>query len=709
MTPYGKITDEQLVVRVYENLQQVFGTQDSPAEAVVLWHPESAPPSSGEISRLIERLEMKPAVDAVLLDDPEAPISNIVNYLTLLWLPEQSTGLARLERVTPLIEKRVPEEPIEMAFWIDFLTHLDVGRVSREGEEPSFSSTPLDIATLGPRINYLLSLSREGRVFSEVPQSIVVDLTLHILSHTCHQLAAAGGEALNWEILKALKGTLIGLSKSIESERELSVERPEYFYALKRKFGVLFKKPDSLWQEVPSPPAPYLFERFGSFYDHRGQSAEAIRLYEISARRGCIYSRTWQLQAALKDEGSTNALLKEKQEAWVKQAIENPSKVTLPERSFKDHREVRIGYFAHNWSVDYTKYQVASFVAQHSLHVKCYCYSNETIPGEVACYFDEIRSPLKDLSDERFAETIRQDKIDILVDIWGFSSGNRFAAFARRGAPIQVSYANHTGTTAVPNIDYTLSDEISSPVDADAHFTETIHRLPGSFFCFSYNPDDLPEIVDPPILKRGYPTFGCFGSGSKFSRGMLELWGSLLKAMPNAKLNLCNMQLAQPQTRDLVLDRLIHYGAKARQIIIFQGAPREQILKMYGNTDISLDTWPYCGGNTLAESFWQGVPAISLKGDRFSSAYGASILKASGLEDLIAHSPEEFITNCQVLADDPDRLLELRYNLRDMVMEHGFSDPRRFAKKLEQAYDQMLEEKGIPKRIDGGIIVDGVF
>jgi predicted O-linked N-acetylglucosamine transferase (SPINDLY family) len=121
-----------------------------------------------------------------------------------------------------------------------------------------------------------------------------------------------------------------------------------------------------------------------------------------------------------------------------------------------------------------------------------------------------------------------------------------------------------------------------------------------------------------------------------------------------------------------------------------RGVKRADLLDIYNHIDISLDTWPYCGGNTIAESLWMGVPVVTLKGERFSSRYGASLLAAAGCDDLVGRSPEEYVEIAARLAANLPRLQFLRHNLRQMSIEHGLGDSQRFAHDLEDAYVEML-------------------
>ena len=251
---------------------------------------------------------------------------------------------------------------------------------------------------------------------------------------------------------------------------------------------------------------------------------------------------------------------------------------------------------------------------------------------------------------------------------------------------------NHTSTTRVANIDYVLADDIAAPKQNERHYSEIVYRLPGSFFCFSYIEDELPPIAPPPRLKNGYTTFGCFGGPDKLNFENLRLWARALKKLPNSRLVIQNAGTSSACTREFLTKQFGWLGIEPHRLILLPGAPREEILRNYALVDVSLDTWPYCGGNTIAESLWQGVPVVTFRGDRFSAAYGASLVTAAGLSDLVADSPEAFAEIAASLGGDTARLRDLRKNLRTMIKDYGFGDPVRFARKIENAYLDMLAQ-----------------
>ena len=210
------------------------------------------------------------------------------------------------------------------------------------------------------------------------------------------------------------------------------------------------------------------------------------------------------------------------------------------------------------------------------------------------------------------------------------------------------------------------------------------------FFCFDYTTSGEPPITTSPHLKNHHITFGCFGAGPKIGRETIDVWAKLLNRVPGSILRIQNHQLSLPANRRFLVDRFRASGIAPDQLLIVPGVDRTALLHLYSQVDISLDTWPYCGGNTIAESLWHGVPVVTYRGDRFSSRYGASLLTAAGCPDLVADTTDRYIELAAELANDSDRLVYLRRKLRQMSVEFGLGNSALFARRLEDAYVVML-------------------
>jgi len=291
------------------------------------------------------------------------------------------------------------------------------------------------------------------------------------------------------------------------------------------------------------------------------------------------------------------------------------------------------------------------------------------------------------MEDTALAEMIRQDNIDILVDLRGHAAANRLAMFCRKPAPIQANMVGYFNTTGLATMDYRITDEHMDPVgQTEQYHTESLVRLPASCWCYTAD-DEAPDVSEAPALKNGYVTFGSLNKIIKVSEPCARLWASVLEAVPNSRLLL---SVAAADAGGVVRKRLESYGLPSdRLVIVDKTRSRRDYLNRFAEIDIALDTWPFNGITTTCDGLWMGVPCVSMTGQTSVSRAGKSILHAAGLGELAAGSPEAFVRAATGLACDPERLRELRRSMRDRLAASTLMDHRGFARKLESAYRQM--------------------
>lgn len=485
--------------------------------------------------------------------------------------------------------------------------------------------------------------------------------------------------------------------------------------ARSRKLG------EQAFSELPALFAD-LYATQAERYNAHGQVATAVRNWRLAEPLGDAMLDSMAVQAELKRPGATEASLARVHKRWVARHAAVTSQVESCDLPRWDRqRKIRVGYHCAFMHLDTIQYMMARVFQAHDRdRFEIYGYSPFPLPRDVAQGFDVVRDTSTTSADpERvmfhktammshaaFRQMVRADGIDVLVELTGFSPGHRFPAMAERCAPVQVSFLNHTASSQVPNVDYVLADEICLPASGgfEALYSEEIYRLPGCFFCFDYRGSKYPPIAKPPSLAKGYVTFGCFGFGGKLNFHLLKLWADLLRQVPSSRLHIQNVQITNERSRRFLAERFRSFGIAPERLTLASGVDRQSLLEVYADIDISLDTWPYCGGNSIAEALWHGVPVITLKGDRFASRYGASLLAAAGCADLVADSPEQYIAIAKRLAGDAPYLAHLRDRLRDMSIEHGLGDSAGFARRLEDAYVDMLSRVGNRRRERRGSI-----
>lgn len=292
--------------------------------------------------------------------------------------------------------------------------------------------------------------------------------------------------------------------------------------------------------------------------------------------------------------------------------------------------------------------------------------------------------PVAELSDESLARRIRDDDIDILIDLSGHSARNRLPLFAWKPSPLQVSWLGYFATAGVAAIDYLIADPWTLPESEAAHFSEKIWRLPETRLCFT-PPEGAANVAPLPALANGYITFGCFNNLAKMTDAVVALWARVLAAVPDSRLFLKAKQLDEMLVRPSVVERFAAHGIDADRLILEGSSPRTEYLAAYQRVDIALDPFPYTGGTTSAEGLWMGVPVLTLAGESFLSRQGVGLLMNAGLPEWIAADTDDYIARAVSHASDLQRLSTLRNGLRQQALASPLFDAPRFAAHFEAA------------------------
>lgn len=353
-------------------------------------------------------------------------------------------------------------------------------------------------------------------------------------------------------------------------------------------------------------------------------------------------------------------------------------------------RRLRIGYL----NADYRSHADAFFLipllTNHDRErFEVFCYSDVRRPDALTARFRGLADSWRDvlgLSDARVAELVREDRIDILVDLKLHTADNRLLVFARRPAPVQVSWLGYPGTTGLSTIDYRLTDPYLDPPGLfDNQYSEESIRLPETFWC--YDPlTDGPEVGDLPAVATGITTFGCLNSPAKVNDGCLVQWARLLENIPESRLLIL---APRGRARERIAATLAREGVHASRVEYVDKRPREDYLRLYHRIDLALDPWPYNGHTTSLDAAWMGVPTITTIGRTVVGRAGWSQLSNLGLGDLAAATPGEAIDRAARLAADRSRLAELRRTLRDRIARSPLMDAPRFARGIEQVYREI--------------------
>lgn len=294
---------------------------------------------------------------------------------------------------------------------------------------------------------------------------------------------------------------------------------------------------------------------------------------------------------------------------------------------------------------------------------------------------------------QAIAKAIHDDRIDILVDLSGHSQNSCLPVMACRPAPVQVSGIGYINTTGLPAVDYFLTDEICMPEhEHGTGFTERPMRVEGCHLC--YRPETMRELKsqghDAPALKNGYVTFGSFNSFAKVTDEMLVQWRNILQGVPNAKLIIKCKICSVPSGQEIVRERFRRVGGDLRRLEL---RPFSQgYLEEYNDIDIVLDTAPYNGGLTTCDALYMGVPVVTLAGHTHGSRYGATILTAAGLPELVASNVREYVSKAVALANNGILLNKLHRDLPDMMRDSTLMSGKIYMQHLEDAYHRIWKE-----------------
>jgi len=340
----------------------------------------------------------------------------------------------------------------------------------------------------------------------------------------------------------------------------------------------------------------------------------------------------------------------------------------------------------------------AFFKQRDRQQFEIYCYSNTRKKDEMTCLYQNNSDKwvnIAGLGTTETAEIIRNDKIDILIDLTGHTMHNRLDVFHLRAAPTQMTFLGYPNTTGVPNIDYRITDEvIDPPSERNRYSTERLLRIPGGMHCYQPDVSNLPDVGEPPCKTYGYITFGSFNNHAKLSDPTLTAWKQILDATPSSRLHIKSNGLEHGDKKNILATRLQQLGFRAEQ---FTTLPRAvnlyDHLKCYQGIDISLDTFPYNGTTTTCDSLIMGVPVVSHPGDRPSGRTGASLLKSAGLNYLCATNEKDYIDVATAIASDPLSLGTLRKQLRTKVLNSTLCDTNSWTRKLENILLKTFKER----------------
>lgn len=364
-------------------------------------------------------------------------------------------------------------------------------------------------------------------------------------------------------------------------------------------------------------------------------------------------------------------------------------------RSTTSHRgrPLRVGYV----SGDFRHHPISLFLRPVLAHhdrsrVEAYCYAEREVPGTLT---DELRAhayrwrDITDLDDDAAAALILADRVDLLIDLSGYTARSRLRVFPRRPAPVQASWLGYLCTTALPAIDFHITDGVADPGGvSEATFTETLIRLPHSQWCYQpYYDLPLPSIIP----RAGPPVFGAFNQFAKVSDACLALWCEVLQQAPGSRLRI--LDVPDRVAEDSLRQRLAAHGIDPGRVETLGRLGILEYFAAIAAVDAALDTFPYNGATTTLDTLWMGTPLIALRGATSVARSSASILSTLGATEWIADTPEEWVERTVAVASAPREVAGKRQALRAKMQTSKLMDAVSFTRDLEEAFERMCASR----------------
>jgi predicted O-linked N-acetylglucosamine transferase (SPINDLY family) len=489
------------------------------------------------------------------------------------------------------------------------------------------------------------------------------------------------------------------LEESVEVLKKAVSIRPDFAAAFQnlgnslKDLGRTDEARDALQRAIEiEPQFPLALNALGIVHLMTGNVAKAIENYrralEVEPTSAMIHSNLLFAMSFSPDCDAT-AILTEAKRFYERQGM--PLKhLARPHRNERDpNRRLRVGYVSPDLGQHVVGYNLLPLLRCHSpQQVEVFCYSSLTRPDATTA---ELRSRAHHwrevalLGDEQLADQIREDAIDILVDLSLFTAGNRLRTFSIVPAPVQITWLGYCGTSGVEGMHYRFSDPYLDPPDEDLScYSEETIRLPETYWC--YGPGgEAPKVSHLPAGERGNITFGCMNQFPKDSPAARELWWQILNRVPGSR-----MIIHSPPGNHLngIREEIARHGNDNDRVEFIGRQSWDQYMRTSYRIDIGLDPFPYNGGITTCDLMWMGVPIVTLSGQTAVGRGGRSILSNIGLGELVAYSPEQYVQIAADLAGDRTRLSEIRAGLRERMQASPLVDAPRFARNVEAAYRQ---------------------
>ncbi len=431
----------------------------------------------------------------------------------------------------------------------------------------------------------------------------------------------------------------------------------------------------------------------GNALKEQGQIEEALEAYrtavtlkpQSAATHGnLVYSMQF-------NSGCDARAIAEEQARWNDRHAKPLIPSRLPHFNTRDlDRRLKVGYVSPDFRSHAVSYFILPLLESHDrAKVEVYCYSGVGLPDKTTAVIRQCADEWRDvlaLSDEALAAQIRTDGIDILVDLTLHTAKSRLLVFARKPAPVQVSWLAYPGSTGLETIDYRLTDAYMEPVLQDGDPAgERPARLPDSWCCYRAF-EMFPDVSDLPAAGVGHVTFGSLNKFSRVNDAVLHCWCGVLRAAPGSRLL---MLCPKGRSRDRVISYFDAQGVTGERVEFVAQDSWDTYIGHYRRIDIALDSFPCNGMTATCHALYMGAPVVTLPGETPASRAGLSLVSTIGLPELAAQSEGGYVRIATELASNLSRLSELRLAMRGRMQASPLMDAPRFAGNVEAAYREM--------------------
>jgi len=461
------------------------------------------------------------------------------------------------------------------------------------------------------------------------------------------------------------------------------------FYARRYEFGLA--RSCLRRAVVLDPAAGGAWNNLGNVEKYLGNLREGIACYDRAVacdpENAALHSNA--LISLYYDASTSHEEMFARHTAW---ADRHAARFYPRKRSWPNARDpervLRVGYVSEGFDSRVLGHFLRNVFPHHDRRqVITYGYSGTRRPDDLTMElnrtFDHWRG-IASRDDDAVAAQIESDAIDILVDLDGHTPDARLLVFARKPAPVAITWLGYWNTTGMTTVDYILTDPWTTPEGSPQRFTEEPLRLPDTRFLYAPVPY-APEVAPLPAAARDVFTFGSFNRYDKLGPELIDCWAEILRRVPASRIVIKNSAIAIPHARDELLRLFATRGIAPDRVLLRAKSPHAAMLAEYGDVDLGLDTFPYNGGLTTCEALWMGVPMVAIEEERMISRQTSSMLRMVGGEAFIAATRDEYVALAVQWSQQRDRLAAVRASLRERMRVSPLCDGVLFTRNLEAA------------------------